>query len=465
MSSLIESIYSRSPVFVQNLGVSLYGLKLYLREYGPKFHRLLNEFEQHLNWTEADLRTYHEERLRALIKHSYENVPYYNNIMRAARLTPDDIKTQADIPKLPILTRKQVFENFDNLVARNTGRLDRIIGNTSGTTGSPLRLMWDRQACLVKTVVDWRQKRLAGLNPGDKIAIFLGRQVAPVSRTRPPFWRHNWILNHLFCSSFHLSPVNMPHYFDKLAKFKPRAIEGNPSSLSILAGYLNQRGETFPLHAVLTSSEPLLKTRREAIEKAFACKVFDSYGMSERVVFATECQEHSGKHINTDFGLVEIAVGTQSTNGDGRLGRIIATGLHNYAMPLIRYKTSDVTSLESNPCRCGQAFPIMSGVATRDQDIAVAPDGRYISASILDAVTHNLTSIAESQIEQEDLYHVIMRVVPRPSYNKRDEASIIDSLQQVFGPEVSVTVEIVESIARTASGKFRWVISKVPLGF
>jgi phenylacetate-CoA ligase len=465
MSNLIDTIYSRSPVFIQNLGVSLYGLRIYRREYGSKFLRLLNEFEQRQIGSESDLRAYQNERLRLLIKHSYENVPYYNNTMRAARLTPDDIRTPDDLPKLPVLTRKRVMENFDDLVARNTERADRLVGHTSGTTGSPLRLMWDRQVCLTKTVVDWRQKRMAGLNPGDRIAFFLGRQVAPLSRTKPPFWRHNWVLNHLFCSSFHLSPQNIPHYLDKLAKFGPRALEGYPSTMSILAGFLNQRCQTFPLQAVLTSSETLFKSQREAIEKAFACRVFDFYGMAERVMFATECEEHCGKHVNTDFGLIEIAGEKQIDSGCARLGRIIATGLHNYAMPLIRYETSDVTSLETSPCRCGRVLPLMSGVTTKDEDIAVTPDGRYISSSILNAVTHHLTSIAESQIIQEDRYHVIMRLVPRPSYNAREEAFIIGSLQQVFGPEVQVTVEIVDSIARTASGKFRWVISKVPLKF
>ncbi len=465
MSSVLDKVYSRSPALIQNIGMTLYGMKLYRREYGRKLRQLLEEFEKHSWYSPEEMREYQDEHLTILIKHCYENVPYYNGVMQAARITPDDIRTLADLPKLPVLTRKQVMENRDDLVARNTGRFDRIIGHTSGTTGSPLRLMWDRQVCLVKTVVDWRQKRMAGLNPGDRIAFFLGRQVVPLRRTKPPFWRHNWILNHLFCSSFHLSPVNVPHYLEKLSKFKPRAIEGYPSTMSILAGYLNQRGETFPLQVVLTSSETLFKTQREAIERAFACKVFDFYGMAERVVFATECEEHCGKHVNTDFGLVEIVGGKQFTSSGKRLGRIIATGLHNYAMPLIRYETNDVTSLESNPCRCGRVLPLMSGVTTKDEDITVTPDGRYISSSILNAVTHHLLSVEESQIVQEDLYHVMMRVVPRPSYNEREEAIIIDSLRQVFGPEVSVTVEIVDSIARTANGKFRWVISKVPLGF
>lgn len=461
----LESLYEHSPSLLQNVAVSLYGLKIILREYGPKFERLLEQFEAHLRWSAGELKAYQDEHVSNMVRHAYANVPYYHDLMNGRGLKPDDFRTTEDLEKLPVLTRRQVMDHGPQLIARNAKRADRIIGHTSGTTGSPLRLVWDRNVCLVKTVVDWRQKRLAGLNPGDRIAFFLGRQVAPLAQSRPPFWRHNWTLHHLFCSSFHLSPTNLPHYFTKLEKFQPRAIEGYPSTISILAGYLNSRGETFPLQAVLTSSETLLAAQREAIEKAFACKVYDFYGMAERVVFATECERHEGKHVNTDFGFTEIADGRSVSSECGRLGRIVATGLHNFTMPLIRYETSDVTTLAKEPCACGRALPMMSGVTTKDEDIVVTPDGRYVSSSILNAVTHHLVHVAESQIVQEDKSRVVMRVVPHASYNDDDTRFIITSLKQVLGEDVQVEVEIVDSIARTASGKFRWVISKVPLGF
>lgn len=234
--------------------------------------------------------------------------------------------------------------------------------------------------------------------------------------------------------------------------------------MSILAGHLNERGETFPVDAIFTSSETLFQSQREAIERAFACKVFDFYGMAERVVFATECERHQGKHLNTDFGYVEVTNNKENIDGM-RTGRIVATGLHNFSMPLIRYETSDVTALERTPCACGRVLPMMSGVTTKDEDIVVTPDGRYISSSILNAVTHHLVHLGESQIVQEDLHHVKMRLVPNPGYSAKDEEFIIESLGRVLGNEVEVAVEKVSAIERTANGKFRWVISKVPLGY
>lgn len=110
-------------------------------------------------------------------------------------------------------------------------------------------------------------------------------------------------------------------------------------------------------------------------------------------------------------------------------------------------------------------MPVMSGITTKDEDIVVTPDGRYVSSSILNAVTHHLINVAESQIVQEERHRVVMRVVPRAAYTEADSEFIQTELQKVLGARVEVTVDIVESIERTANGKFRWVISKVPLEF
>lgn len=464
MEGLLKTIYTNSPTFLQNLGVSLYGLKVRIREYGRKFDLLLREFDDHLSWSRDQLLEYQDEQIRSLIAHCYERIPYYREIMRERKLTPADIKTGSDLQKLPILTRSMVRSLGDRLVATNMKPSELVVGHTSGTTGSPLRLVWDENVCLMKTVVDWRQKKIAGIRPGEKMALFLGRQVAPLDQKKPPFWRHNWALNQLFCSSFHLSNANLGYYFDKLRKFEPVALEGYPSTMSILAGYLNSRSETFPLRAIFTSSETLLPSQREEIEQAFGCRVFDFYGMAERIIFATECGSQHAKHLNIDFGHVEIG-GARSCQAGEPIGRIVATGLHNYAMPLIRYETSDISSISKETCPCGCALPIMNGVASKDEDIVITPDGRYISSSILNAVTHHLTNVAESQIVQNDKATVIFRLVRRPEFSDADAKFIRDSMREVLGSEVTLNLEFVESIPRTEAGKFRWVISKVPLGF
>ncbi len=233
MAGILEKFYQASPAFFQDMMVTGYGLKLYRREYGRKFKAALAEFEKQ-QWLPPDqIREYQNRHLRALVKHAYENVPFYHKSMQDRRLKPEDIISIDDLCKLPVITREDLKKYPKQFIATNFKTSQMIRGFTSGTTGSPLELYWDDQICLIKTVVDWRQKLTAGISVGDRMAFFLGRQVVPLNHNKPPFWRHNYVLNHLFCSSWHLSIENMPLYLDKLARFAPIAIEGYPSTISI----------------------------------------------------------------------------------------------------------------------------------------------------------------------------------------------------------------------------------------
>jgi phenylacetate-CoA ligase len=465
VAGFLEKIYQASPAFFQDLMVTGYGLKIYRREYGKKFKAALAEFDKRQWLPLAQIKEYQNEQLRHLIKHAYDNVPFYNKSMRELNLKPGDFKTVDDLYKLPIITRDDLKKSLRQFVAVNYKPSQMTKGFTSGTTGSPLELYWDDRICLIKTVVDWRQKLTAGISVGDRMAFFLGRQVVPLTRKLPPFWRHNYVLNHLFCSSWHLSTENIPKYLDKLSSYKPKAIEGYPSTISILARYILSQKATFPLKAVFTSSETLLPSQREAIERAFACKLYDFYGMAERVAFATECDKHDGKHLNMDFSFIEVLSSDGTPVPYGQLGRIVATGFHNYAMPLIRYQTSDITALREAPCSCGRGFMLMENVATKDEDIVSTRSGRYISPSILNALTHHLTSIAEHQVVQEDIDNVRLRIVKKPNYTDSDHEFLMKGLKDIFGEEMNIGIEYVNAIPRTKAGKFRWVISKVPLKF
>jgi phenylacetate-CoA ligase len=364
---------------------------------------------------------------------------------------------------MPILTREDVKKNFHQLIARNYKPSDLILGRTSGTTGSPLQFFYDKQICLIKNVFDWRQKRIAKVNPGEKMAFWGGRVIVPLSAKKPPFWRMNRIMNQMFFSSFHLSKDSFDAYLRKLRHFAPVAIEGYPSTMYLVASLLLDRGETLPLRAVFTSSETMLAQHRETIERAFQCRLFDFYGLAERTIFATECEEHSGHHINMDFGITEILDNNGFPVPAQKLGHIISTGLHNWGMPLIRYKLGDVTVIKDKACSCGRAFPLMDDITTKSEDIITTRDGRFISSSILTHPFKPLRGIAESQIVQEDRENIIVKIVKRPLYTQRDSLYLIEKLKERVGQDMNVEIEFVDIIPRTKAGKFRWVISKVPL--
>jgi phenylacetate-CoA ligase len=463
MHKLLERTYQRSPHRLQELALNAYALKIHLQRFGRPFFALSDRWQKTQWWSREALTELQNEQLRILIAHAYDSVPYYRRVMTERRLTPADFKTVHDLPKLPLLTREDVRRHGSELISRKVRRADLACGHTSGTTGSPLQFYWDKQMCLVNNVADWRQKYWAGLKYGEPHAMLLGRTIVPTHQTTPPFWRMNYLHNQLWLSSFHLTEENLQHYVSHLQRFGPVALEGYPSTAYILARYLVRQGRRLPLRAVLTSSETLHQTQRETIEEAFCCKVFDFYGLAERTIFATECEAHAGHHVNMEYGITEVVDAAGEPVADGTMGKLAGTSLHNFAMPFLRYLTSDVSSILRTPCACCRGLPLMADVTTKAEDIVVTKDGRFISPSVLTHPFKPLHSIKLSQIVQEEPDRVVVKIVPDELFSDADAAQLRSALQQRLGAEMRLEIQVVPSIPRTAAGKFRWVISKVPL--
>jgi len=458
---LSEIIYYNSPQLIQTILLNVKACQLYRERYGKKFWRMYRAFEENQWLSVEEITEWQSLRLRKLVKHAYQTVPYYQEVFKKNKLVPNDIQSLDDLYKIPILTKDDIKQNFKQLLSAEVPRRLVRLGHTSGTTGSPLQVAYDINTCVAHHAADWRQKNWAGLEYGQPYASLQGRLIVPLSQKKPPFWRKNYINNQLFLSSFHLTEANLPYYFEKLEKDKIQYLEGYPSNIYILALYLNKINAIFPLKAILTSSETLFAFQRQVIEKAFNCKIFDFYGMAERVVFATECDQHQGHHLNLDYGITEFLDNDNQPVSCGELGHIVATSLHNFAMPLLRYKTNDSCALMHDSCSCGRAFPLMDSVATKNESIITLPDGRLLSPSVLTHPFKPMKNIIESQIIQDAVDNIRVKVVKNNKYSDNDEKVLLAGFRERVGESLRIEIEYVGSIERTKNGKFKWIISKV----
>ena len=164
-----------------------------------------------------------------------------------------------------------------------------------------------------------------------------------------------------------------------------------------------------------------------------------------------------------EYGITEVVDGAGEPVADGMIGKLAGTSLHNFAMPFLRYLTNDISSILPRPCACGRRLPLMADVTTKAEDIVVTKDGRFISPSVLTHPFKPLHSIRLSQIVQEELDRVVVKVVPDERFSEADAERLRAALKQRLGPEMRIEIEVVASISRTTAGKFRWVVSKVPL--
>jgi phenylacetate-CoA ligase len=461
----LESVYAMSPIALQNEYVSWYGRRIRRQRFNREFERWMELFEQSQWWKPEILMAHQERELAALVTHCYETVPFYRRVMEEQHLRPDDIRTRQDLSKLPIVTKDLIRRNPADFLARGQPASSLKESPTSGTTGASFTVLWDRPTDVLWNAVLWRHRGWSGFRFGGRHATLLGRVAVPLRQSRPPFWRVNRPWNQVVFSSFHLKAENIRSYVEAMRAFEIEALECYPSTGYILARFLEDRGERLPLKHVFTSSETLLPIQRETMQRVFGVGVKDYYGMSEAVLFAGECGQGAGYHLHAEIGIEEIVDERGDPLPPGRHGRLLGTGLVNRAMPLLRYEVGDVSALRPEPCPCGRGLPLLDPVTTKAEDIVVAPDGRLISSSTLTHPFKPLGRVEKSQIVQEALDRLLIRIVPRPDYGEEDTRHLIREMQRRVGSDMRIEVVLVDDIPPGASGKYRWVISKVPLEF
>lgn len=460
---LVGWAYNASPPIIQDTLVSAYGLIQRWERQSPAYTRILSDLQRTESLRRVDLESLQTERLRVLVRHAYENVPFYHRVFVERKLVPSDIRNPADLYKLPVLTKQDVRRFASELRATNVPRHHFRIGRTGGTTGVPLLLVLDRHRILFDHALIQRHWSWAGYRPGDRIVILRGFTLIPPQTRKPVYWRFDWVENKIYLSGFHLSADVMPNYAEKLKQWRPKFIAAYPSSIYTLARYLELADVRIPVNAIFTSSEVLTPVERRLIEDRFSCRIWDRYGTGERLVVTQQC-EYGNYHQNVEFGILHVDSSLGQPASLGETGSLVLTGLTNLSMPLIRYSIEDTGSLLEGACRCGRQLPLAGPVEGRKDDIIVTPEGRLMPRAGLDQIHEFSQNIERCQIVQRKIGEVIIRVQARPEFNESDSAELVQQLRRRIGDSTLIRVERVEKLELTATGKQRFIVSEVDIG-
>lgn len=423
-------------------------LKRLYRE-GSYFKKLSRQLDVNFTCTSAELERYHNRHLTKMIHYCYTRVPYYTDLLRQMRLTPDDFRTINDLQKLPFLDKKTVNENFDKLTARNYPRSFLKTAYTSGSTGTPSRFLRDYHAINFEHAAICRYRKRAE-RPGRKRVIIRGDLVTPVFQSRPPFWKCDPLNLELAMSSYHLSPQNSKFYVEKILEFQPDSMVAFPTTALLLARYFRAHGVQYNLDAVYTSSECLEPFLKNYVEETFRTKVYDWYGQAERVAALGQCS-HGNYHIEEDYSLVELL---DTENGC----ELVGTQLHNFAMPLLRYRTGDMVLPRQSPCPCGHSWRAVGQIVGRSPGVLITPEGNPIVCAPA-FVFKGLESILEAQFYQERHGEVIIRVLSKDGLSREDRESLLSNTLKYTSPHMRVRIMEVPRIERGPNGKFLSIVN------
>jgi len=446
------------------------GLDFRIRDfaYPLSILKLKRTFDQNQWLGEEALKEYQSERLRQIIVHAYANIPYYQKLFRENSIRPGDIQSAEDLKRIPFLTKDLLRRNADSLVARNAKKYKPASLSTSGTTGGKINFYADKSSNVLEFVYYWRAWGWAGYRLGDTFALLTSEDFAYKFNNRESLYHFNAFTKQLTVNSMLFSRQYLDDLISMFRKFRPLFLKGFPTNLYMLALVLSEKNNHgITCRAIFSQGGNLLSYQRDMMEKVFSCKVYDSYGHMERTVAISQCPLGS-YHIHQDYGIVELEEPgmhlADDSDGDTCIREVVGTSLHNYAMPLIRYRTGDFVTIRKRPekCLCRRSFPTIVSVIGRDVDLITTRDKRKIAG--LFSVFSHAPGIIMGQIIQEAIDRLHVKIVCEGNDAEHTDRILAGHIRQFVGDDMHITIEhtTVDGIRKNSFGKFKLVISNIP---
>ncbi|MCR9186195.1 MAG: hypothetical protein NXH81_12425 [Halieaceae bacterium] len=400
------------------------------------------------------------ENLRRFLLRVEQNVPYYHDLFKALDFKPEQVSSLADLQCLPLLDKATIRAHTEAMKARGAQGLKRF--NTGGSSGEPLIFFLGKERVSHDVAAKRRATRWWGVDIGDREIVVWGSPIELGAQDRVRLARDALFRTELL-SAFEMSRENLQIFVERIVARRPFMLFGYPSSLALIAQYglehevgLDQLG----VKVAFVTSERLYEHQRKLIERVFGCPVANGYGGRDAGFIAHACPEGS-LHITAEDMVVEIVDREGRVLPAGKSGEIVVTHLFTSEFPFLRYKTGDVGVLAPEPCICGRGLPVLASVEGRTTDFMVAADGTILHGLALIYVLRDMPDVANFRIVQESLSLTRVEVVPCDTLTRTMVGEIESGLRARLGEAVQIDVVEVDEIPREASGKFRYVVSRV----
>jgi phenylacetate-CoA ligase len=401
--------------------------------------------------------------LRELLAHAISHVPYYRACLGEAGFAPSDIRSIADLARVPVTTKRDLRARFpEGALATNLPARRRRRATTSGSMGAPLTFYADGEA-----VSSWLASYLfflewAGVGIWDT-RVYLATEPHLAHGLRPTRWPA--LLRRLALGErtipLFAPDVDLDRFRSVVAALGRRRyfLHTYPSYAAALAARLLDSGIELPASpvVVLSYAETLTPSRAALIARGFRCPVVDQYSSREVLHIAQSCPDAPDVlHVNSERAVVRVVDDGGRDVAPGQTGRVVVTDLANRVMPLINYDLGD-RAVAGARCPCGRGLPTLRRLDGRAIESLWTPDGREVTSSILGTYLTDRCAIvdhaSEFQAIQSAADALLLRVVPREGFAASHAQTIASALERLLGPGMTVRVETVARIDPEPSGK------------
>jgi len=310
------------------------------------------------------------EKLKKLLIHCKENVPFYSAVMHQKNIDPTKIDSIQILDEFPIVTKEIIKDNYNDFIPKNLKTIAGVkISQTGGTTGNILFKRTDANVrsstwATYKRFQDWM-----GQNSNSKILSLMGGHISKQSMLNHfKNYVNAAITNTISFNPYDTSEINIERIIAALRNNKFDSMRGYSQSLFDISNNFKSRGISFTIPSITTTAEPLMPEHRKLFKEIFNAESFDQYGCGEIGGVAYECDHHKGLHVAEERVILEF-----KDEYD-----ILLTDLDNYAMPYLRYWNADQAISSKEKCTCGRESMLFEKIMGRTCDYLTSQDGKQL---------------------------------------------------------------------------------------
>jgi phenylacetate-CoA ligase len=389
----------------------------------------------------ADLEQLQAARLRELVERA-ARVPFYKKALAKAKVTPQTITSAADVRRLPFTVKEDLRQNYPlGMLAVPREEIRRVHGS-SGTTGKPTFVAYTARDVELWACLCARFLVAGGLRPEHMVHISFGYGLFTGG-----FGLHYGV-EKVGAAVVPASSGNTPRHIMLIQDLRPEALVGTPSYALNIAEVAREQGvdpRALGLKFAHFGGEPWTEDMRSQIEKELGLIAFNNYGLSEVIGpgVSGECAARRGMHISEDHFLVEcLDPQTLEPVKEGEQGELVFTSLTKEAMPVLRYRTRDIASLDRSPCPCGRVGARMGRIVGRTDDMLIIRGVNVFPSQIEEALLRVEGTAPHYLIEVDrpgTMDEVTVRVEVRPA-DFSDKMSQMQELRERIDRQIqSVT--------------------------
>jgi len=381
-----------------------------------------------------------------ILAHTCETVPYYQSKSALSLLTD-----------FPVVNKEIIRSDYDAFISSKYKKESLFGVTTSGWTGTAFKVFKDKGKLTRHQAENIYFSELAGFYQGTRL--YYLRVWNSVNRKSRIL---SWIQNVVMQDASDISSEKMAGFFQSLkADKQSKTLLTYASNCEVIVRYIEETGikaDNLNVKSIITISETLPEHTKTKLKESFKCPVISRYSNMENGFIAQQCiEENNEYHINTaSFHIELLAMDKDEPVQPGEMGRVVITDLFNYAMPLIRYDTGDIATLQDDSS-CSTKSPVFKSIEGRQVNFIYSSAGHLLSPAVI-AITMWKYPVRQFQFIQQSEKEYCMKLNPNKQ-GRPDEKKLLSELKNYLGEDVVISFDYVDEIPLLASGKRKEIVN------